>query len=240
MKLIDLLERDDLIEGVHYEIVGDRVYPIVRGGAAEDDESESEEEEEESEEEESEEDEEEEEDPDEKKFSQKDVNRIMAKEKKEGRRTGRKTVLEELGFSSVEEAKKKLAAATKAKPKAKPDDDDETEDDSSEQVPDRTMSRLEARAERLLIRGGAPDSEKKLAGLIRMLDLDPSMDEDDVTSAVEELKEEMPALFDSTDKGNGRKPPRPSDPGTGRRKKTVRSADKATSLMERRHGTSAK
>lgn len=237
MKLEELLERDDIVEGVHYYLIGDRVFPIVQGGAVgDDDDDEDEQEDEGSESEEDEDEESEEEDPDEKKFSQKDVNRIMSKEKKDGRRIGRKAILEELGVSSVEEAKKKIAAATKAKAKPKLDDDDDTEEDSSEQEPDRTMDRLEARAERLLIRAGAPDSDKKLAGLIRMLDLDPSMDQDDVTSAVEELKEEMPALFDTTDKGSRQgKTPR-SDAGPGRRKTKVAPKNAANSLMERRHG----
>lgn len=245
-----LLNQPDLIEGVHYVIENDRIYPIVRGGATGGDDGDDGDDNDDSQDDDDGADDgddddgdgegDDEDDEDEQKFSQKDVNRIMAKEKKDGRRAGRKAILAELGFESVEEAKKKIAAASKAKPKGKPADDDDTDDDQSpEPEVDRTLSRLEARAERLLIRAGAPDDDRTLKGLIVMLDLDSSMDEEDVTSAVEDLKDERSALFDTTDKKAPKSKPRPSDPGSGRRKAKVKSVDKASSLMERRHGKPA-
>lgn len=237
--LIDMIaERDDLIEGVHYEI-GDngKPYPIVRGGAAGDEDEDDDGDEDEDADDDSDEDDDDgegDEDEDEEDLiPQSEVNKIAAKEKRDGRRSERAKILKDLGVKSLDEAKRKMSGS---KPKKKAgEDEDETDDTSEQDTHDRALDRVHGKAERLLLRAGADDDEGLLAGLITMLDIDSDSDDSDITTAVDELKEERPALFDKTEP-KPKTRPRGSDAGRGKRRTKASPDDKAREMLERRHG----
>ena len=167
-------------------------------------------------------------------FTQEEVNRIMSKEKKDGRRAGKAKLLEDLGVSSLEEARSKMSSPAKSKDdgEGKPTESDTSEQEKRAMQAERKQMKIVGRAERSLIRAGAPDDDRTLAGLVVMLDLDSDSDADDITTAVEELKDSNPALFGTTGTGT----PPGTDPGRGKKRAKPASKDAAGDLMKARHG----
>lgn len=217
--------------------------PNIRGGATEEEDEDEDEEEDGSEEDEDEDEDEEDEDEDEDEdvdddepsISQNQMRRIASKEKKDGRRSGRNSVLRALGLASVEEGIKKLSSG-----KTKPKGGSEGESSGQEQEDPEKVKRqakLEGKAMRKLVAAGAPDKDKTLEGIMSMLDLefDELTDDDDITTAVDSLKEEMPALFGT---GTAKRKTKPKGVGEAggppaRRKKAAEGEGKA--LFESRH-----
>lgn len=213
-------------------------------------------EEEDEQEEEDEEDEDEDEDDDdggERTFTQVEVNRIMSKEKKAGRRSGIRKVLEELGVESIAEAKEKLGQTSNNRG-TNDNGGNEQDPEAAEQArkakeaADREKAeaarlKLEAKVERRLVRAKVDD--KKIERALRMIDLDDldDGDDDEIDVAIEDLREDLPELFteskskddDDEDKGKPRAPG--SNPGGVPRKKgTATPQDKAMARLQKRHG----
>lgn len=183
---------------------------------------------------------------DEPKFTQTDLNRLLAREKSDGKRVGQAELLQTLGVSNLDEAKaileaareaeaKNLSEAEKAKKeaeaaKAKADEDSRT----------ATAIRMAAMVERALLRAGLgiddKDGDEQLELVARMVIVEPDSDQDAVNAAVADLKKKMPQLFESTGKAPEPKTPG-SDPGRQPRNAGGKAtpADQARSVLAARH-----
>jgi hypothetical protein len=169
-----------------------------------------------------------------KKLTVAQIQGIMAKEKRQGKKAGRQAVLDELGFASVEEAQAALKGATKPKPK-KGEDDDEADTRASERetAAEERERKAKAKERRADIRGALRDhgvSRDDLDDAMALLDraVDTDYDDDDLEDAVEELKQRRPGFFgeDDGDDGEGTKP-RPKAPiPTGRPKSRNKAPQK--------------
>lgn len=179
-------------------------------------------------------------------FTQDEVTTIASKEKKDGKRAAVTELLADLGVSSVEDLKAlataaqeaesaSLSEAEKARNKAVADAA-EAEVAKKEAAQDRRLARVERR----LTNAGVPD--EKIARALKNLDIDASdeIDDEEVTSAIEDLKKELPSLFEEVeDTGDtGGKPPAVPAP-KGKQVKGS-SADKARAVLERMHPDLAK
>lgn len=151
-------------------------------------------------------------DADTKKFTQGDLERHAAKEKRQGRRAATRELMEKFGFDSVEDAEEFIEKARKAssKPSGKDDPDGGSDDgsDAAAAAADReskAKGREEAAARKeteadvriALIAAGAPTDKTKLAEMARMIDIETGADEDTIDDAVEEYKQRWPQLFGS-------------------------------------------
>jgi len=219
-----------------YLMPSGKVYPFISGGAVGDDDvDDGEDQEDQGDESQDDSGDENDQGDEEEVITQEEMRRIASKEKKDGRRSGRKAVLDELGVSSVEEAKALIA---KSNGKSKPDDEDT--DDTSEQERaqarrDRERDRRVGKAERALIRAGARDDDRTLAGLVVMLGLEDDFDDDDINQSVLDLKSQNPALFGEAEKK--KKTVRPSDPGGKPHKTGTGSISPGKALFAARHGS---
>lgn len=187
-------------------------------------------------------------------FTQKEVNRIMAREKKDGKSSGVREVLEALGVKDLEEAKSiiktyrddsdaKKDETTKAAEAAKRD-----REAAEEAKREALLERVDARIERQLMK--AKVKEGKESKVAKLLDIDREKDPsaDDIKEAIEEIMEDFPELFTSSDedddegdrkpKGGPNRPTRVNgDPGRPPRKVAKKDpAGKARSRLEERHG----
>jgi hypothetical protein len=131
---------------------------------------------------------------DDKTFSQADVNRIIQKKERKLRRSIQRELEDELGMS-LDEAKSMIK---KIQDGEKPDAMAEI---------NRLRQQLEDREQELNVRDVMFTVREKLqeAGIIparlkravRLVELDEDPDNEDIVSAIEELKEDMPELFES-------------------------------------------
>jgi hypothetical protein len=131
---------------------------------------------------------------DDKTFSQADVNRIIQKKERKLRRSIQRELEEDLGVS-LEEAKSLIKKFQEGE---KPDAMAEI---------NRLRQQLEDREQELNARDIVFTVREKLqeAGImparlkraVRLVDLDEDPDDEDIVAAIEELKEEMPELFES-------------------------------------------
>lgn len=180
---------------------------------------------------------------DKKTFTQADVNRLAAKEKKEGKRAGIKSVMEELGIKDLDEAKQALEAIRK---KNDGTEDAEQQKQTREQVRkelekeferDKARIRLEAKAELALIKAGL--KAEKTDKVLKMLDIDSAEDLDDINDQIEDIKKDFPEMFqskNSDEDDEGKKEPKSTKPGTQPRKKGP-EADATKTRLQQRHGT---
>lgn len=132
-----------------------------------------------------------------------DLQRIAAKEKREGKKAGQRAVLQALGFESLEDAQAALKGAGKPKAKKTDDADDDraTERETAAEARERKAAERERRAD---LRGALRDhgvSRGDLDDALALLDraVDTEYDEDDLEDAVDELKGRRPGLFGSDD-----------------------------------------
>jgi hypothetical protein len=192
---------------------------------------------------------------DDKKFTQADLDKHAAREKKQGKRAAVRELLEKFNFESVEEVEAFLKEAReKAKPAKRPKEreagDKDVDDKSADKVKERerrvAAKELDADIRIELISAGAPRDRDKLATLSRMIDRDElgdDPDQDDIADAVEDLKKDWPALFESNDDGDDRSdlsPDSSAAPEGGRRRRPGKKSgfDKANDRFERNHGKS--
>lgn len=194
------------------------VLPLVSGGAEEEEEEE----------------EEEEDKP--KTFTQAEVNRISAKEKREGKKAAIKEFLAELGVEGLEsEADLKKAVQNQKK-------SGQEESEALVELRDslaKAQSDLEKANDKLAsntLRGKIVDAlieegmtAKAARKASRLVEVDAKAEDDEITGAVEELKAEMPNLFsvsnatdddaEDKDRGGSKNQGKNSDAGPPPRKK---------------------
>lgn len=163
-------------------------------------------------------------DDDEPKFTQADVNKIISRKERKLRRSIRREVEEELGVT-VDEA---VSTLKKVASGEKPDVTAEVEAlrkrlDERESVLDKRELEFKVR-EKLSDAGIKP---ARLRKAVRLVDLDDDPDEDDIASAIAELKDDMPELFTSLEEEEPEPPKRrlPSAGTTPPRRKTVPKED---------------
>lgn len=184
------------------------------------------------------------EEPVEKTFTQKDINRIGAREKSEGNRAGLRRALEAAGAESLEE----LAEMRARLDKADTDKLDETEKLRRELEADRKAvaaerlaakaDRFNAKVERLLVTAGVDPSA--VAKVSTMVTADVDSSDEDIATAIADLQELLPQLFGPGDTGtpDTQGSPKSSDPGKSPSgtNRTASSQDRAQARLQERHG----
>lgn len=159
------------------------------------------------------------------KFSQDDVTAAATRAAREAERKTRQRVeadlAEQLGCT-VDEAKAKLAAAEKAEHDKKSAADQaleaantakaEADADKAAAAKEHLVAKVERRLAAAGVGAGIEDDadgKKAAAALqraVRMLDLKPDADDAAITSEIDALRDEVPALF-TTSTGSGETPP---------------------------------
>jgi hypothetical protein len=155
------------------------------------------------------------------KLTQRQVNAIMAKEKRDGKRSGRREVLEELGFKTLEEAKKALQRKTEKD--ADTDDADnkaiaEAKDKLREAEKERDALKFQSKLERQLLAADALPGKVEKA--VRLLDLEQDASADEIAEAIEDLRDDIPALFKANSDDGDDDDESGSSSGSSRRKGT--------------------
>ena len=178
-------------------------------------------------------------DDDQKTISQKDLSRLLAREKGEGRRAAEKALADQLGLP-VAEAKKIIDAHNKAQDEKKTEAERE-KDKASQAATAAEQAKAEAEQakhesliERALLRSGftADDSDegqKKLTRVRKMITVEVGASFEDVLADVKDVKTDFPALFAAKDPGDddGRKPGKlPGSDPAGRPPKPKGGEDK--------------
>lgn len=180
-----------------------------------------------------------------KKFTQADLNRLLAREKSDGKRVAMAEALSALGVKDIDEAKgiitrvkdaeqKNLSDAEKAKNEAiaaRQSADDEKALAARE--------KLQAMKERALIRAKIEDDQINLVS--KLVEVDDGADQDAVNAAVEDLKKAMPQLFAPAEDKQDPKPPG-GNPGRQPRKgnQTATPKDAALAVLHQRHPKTVK
>lgn len=157
---------------------------------------------------------------DEKKFTQADLNKLLAKEKGEGKRAAEKALADKLGVSvdqAAEIIKKHQDAEDATKSEAEKELAKATKEREAAEAEKRAAAaeRHELQIERALTAEGFTGDEKKLARVRRMVTVEVGATYEDVLADVQEAKTEFPELFGSkTPEDPGKKPGRlpSSDP----------------------------
>jgi hypothetical protein len=187
------------------------------------------------------------------KVKQSRMTQLLTREKKVGIKAGRKAVLKELGFDTLDAAKAKLSQSETKKPT---DDASDEKDKEAQRTRDAETAKVQheakiSKAESLLTRRltMAKVDPNKLDAAIKIMDAEEHVesDADEVDAAIEELQEKMPEFFLSEDddedgdkprKKTSKRPATKSNPGGAPRKKGEPSAaDRVTSRLQRRHGS---
>lgn len=146
----------------------------------------------------------------EKKFSQADLNRLLAREKSDGKRVAMAEALSALGVKDIDEAKniittvkdaeqKNLSDAEKAKNEAI-----KAREDADKEKAEAAREKLSAMKERALVKAKVADEQISLVA--KLVEVDDGADQDAVNVAVEDLKKTMPQLFEPAN-------PDPKPPG---------------------------
>lgn len=176
-----------------------------------------------------------------KEFSQAELNRIMAREKGEGKRAALREITEKLGIESLEEAQEILTKAREAEDKKKSETDREREratrerEEAEREKAEARRERLTARIERALFKHGVPEDE--LEDVSALVKVEDDADADAVQEAVEALKKRLPRLFAAP--AEEEKPVKPKHGDTGPPPRTPSpkgTSDKARSILQERHG----
>lgn len=160
-------------------------------------------------------------------FRTSELQTIMAREKREGKRSGASEVLQTLGFDKVEDLQsfvtrakeREQADETEAQRKAREADERRKQADADAQT--AAEERRLAQMERRLIRAGVVDDDDAAlddAVVLLQRDLDPQADDAAISDAVEKLKERRPELFGGTREETPRGRQSGQLPGGGKRK----------------------
>lgn len=160
-----------------------------------------------------------------------DLQRIAAEEKRQGKRSGERGVLEALGVDNVDAAKELIAAAKKQREAEESEAQRaKREAEEARQTADRERAeaaaeRRQSSLERALVRQGVNDDDLDDAVLLLDRGLDKDADADAILDAAKKLKERRAELFDGEappSSGSGRRDLPPGDkkrkPGTPGRK----------------------
>lgn len=170
-------------------------------------------------------------------FKVSDLQGIMAREKRQGKRAGQKALLTALGVDSVEELKEALAEAGKpAKKKAASADDDDADKGPSEaekraEKREREAAAKERRSDLVTALAAEGVSKADMDDALAILDrqVPSTYDDDDIEEQIEKMLTRRPALFgadeadDTEDKPKPRKRAAVIPPGNQRGKKKATS-----------------
>lgn len=193
-------------------------------------------------------------------FTQDELTEKMLIQVNKGVRRGTREVLKELGFDSLEDAKKALGKDPKSKEDA---DDKNGQATAAAEAATKAAERVGkiATAESLLTRRLtiAQVNPEKLDAALKILGAEDHIDsdKDEADEAIEELKEKMPEFFKSEDddedenedkqprgtskKSTNKRPaPRSTTGGKPRRQNDSDAKSKATDRLQRRHGAKLK
>lgn len=190
-------------------------------------------------------------------LTQRRLQSMMTREKDEGRRAGRRSLLKDVGVEDADELKEIVKAykAHEDKNSSEADkakrDADKAKREADEAKAEAAKLRQGVKVERALMQANVP--AKQVDKVARMLDIADEADDDEINDAVEDLKADFPHLFtvstddedegdeedDSPDGSSRRRsdgPPR-SDPGQPKRKRrpSKSTRDQAKSLLHERH-----
>lgn len=151
-------------------------------------------------------------------LTQAELNRMMSREKEQGRNSATSALAKDLGVS-IEEAKDIVAAHKKREEDEKSDAQkakdaaDKAKAEADVKVSDSDREKHELKVERALIRAGVPlDDDKAISRALKLVEVEVGDDDDAIKDAVKALKKDMPVLFESSeDDANGKKAPN-SDP----------------------------
>lgn len=182
-------------------------------------------------------------DDDQKTISQKDLSRLLAREKGEGRRAAEKALAEQLGVplevaKEIIQKHKDAEAANLSeaeKERAKAATDRKAAEDAKREA---ETEKHEARIERALAAEGFAGDDKKLARVRRMITIEVGATYDEVLADVQDAKTEFPELFTpKTDPGkddDGKKPGKlPNSDPAGRPPKPNGGEDKFAAGQKR-------
>lgn len=134
-------------------------------------------------------------------LSQDEVQRIAAKEKREGKRSGQRELLEALGFDSLDDAKAAVERAREADDAAR-DEQTRAREEAAEakrKADAATQTASMARHEVAVIKGllKAGSDPETVDDLVPMVKAEVGADADEIQDAISSLKEKFPALFES-------------------------------------------
>jgi len=177
-------------------------------------------------------------------FTQEDLTRVGTREKDQGKRQGQREVLAALGVQSIEEAAalaqqlrdaedEKLSEADRAKKEA--------ETQRAEAERDRQAAReerLASKVERKLLKEGV--DPKLVDKVSRLVEVDVDSTDEDIITAIADLKEEAPQMFSEPgSKETGT--PKQSDVGKQRKKgQGPDPKQRAQERLQARHGDKLK
>lgn len=222
-----------------------RRLPVIRGGAGEETETEETEEGEETEEE----------GPKFNAEQQRHLNRIMTREKREGKAAGVNSLLKELGFDDPSKADRKAIKAMLDK--AKKDEADalsdtekarreaeEARNTATQTATEVKLEKVHAKAERFLVRAGLSvdqdddvKAERQINRAIKLLDIDSDSDAATVREAVEDLREEMPSMFKTDEESDDDQEPNSKAGDRKKKPPTKKSGDPGKAPGRKASGT---
>lgn len=187
-------------------------------------------------------------------FTQEELDKIVGRERGQGRKAARNELLKELGFENMEEAKglmEQLRAAGDANleeheriRKA----GERAQAEAKEALESAKRLKHDALVERRLLKANVdPDQTEMVAKLI---EVELGSDAEDIDSAIEDLMDKMPQVFaapgsedegeESESESQGRRPVH-TDPGRSKAKKQKTSpSERANSRLQQRHGSRLK
>ena len=177
----------------------------------------------------------------EKTFAQEDVTRIAAREKDEGKRAGQRAVLQELGFDSIEEAQSFRRQLDEAE-SAKLSEVDRAKKEAERDREDAARDRLEAASmkhsitvERVLVKQGL---DQEIAEEVsQLVKVDVGSTQEEISTAIAELKQKMPQLFTSVPGATGTPKIPNGDPGRAPSGNPPQDPEKAArDRLNKRHG----
>lgn len=152
---------------------------------------------------------------DDKRFTQADLDKAAAAARREGKRSAAEDLAKELGIS-VEDAKKVIADAKKAEDEKKDEATKAREAADAEKAAaerektEAAKERHAVKVERALLKAGIdPDKTERVAKLV---EVEVGAEADEIETAVETLKSDIPTLFAETDEETEDDKPTGSDP----------------------------
>lgn len=161
-------------------------------------------------------------------YTQEDIDKLLKGVRADGRNTGRKEVLGELGYENPDDIKSKLSEYD-ALIESQKTEAERARDEAAAAKAEAEQAKAAAEAITLnqkvqlaLLEAGAPSNT--LADITRMVVVEPSADDEAVAAAVGTLKERVPQLFAAPEGA----PPAPSSaPAGGTGEKTRKPSTKS-------------
>lgn len=158
-------------------------------------------------------------------FKVSELQTVMAREKRQGKKAGRTELLKELGYDSLDALRDALGSG------AGEDGGDAGDDEATRKAAERERQaaekerNAEQKARRADLRGvlrefGVTRVDLDDAFVLLDRDVDAEYEDDDLEEAVEALKQRRPNLFESPQGGDTPPPPKATLPTGGRRRRT--------------------